>query len=98
MIPSGGFTIPVEHPSRPGHFPGHPVVPGVLLLAEIFALLGAAHPGCDVGALEQARFLLPVQFGEPVTVAGRLEADRAHFIATIGAGTAVRGVARMRPA
>ncbi|UPY37592.1 hypothetical protein [Sediminicoccus sp. KRV36] len=98
MTPAGHFTTSPEHPSLPGHFPGRPIVPGVLLLAEIFALLGAAHPGLHVAALEQAKFLRPVRPGEVVMLASRLaEAGRVHFTGMIGAEPALRGVARMQP-
>ena len=99
MTAAGSFAVPLEHPSLPGHFPGSPIVPGVLLMTEIFALLRAAHPGLRVGALEQAKFMRPVRPGEPVTLSSRLtEAGRVHFIGMIGTEMALRGVAQMSPA
>lgn len=29
------ISIPADHPSLPGHFPGEPIVPGAVLLDEI---------------------------------------------------------------
>ena len=46
------------HPAFDGHFPGYPIVPGAVLLAEIESLLDAhdyAVVGCD-----SAKFLAPV--------------------------------------
>ena len=40
--PALGFTIPADHPALPGHFPGHPVVPGVVLLDHAIHAIGAA--------------------------------------------------------
>jgi 3-hydroxyacyl-[acyl-carrier-protein] dehydratase len=31
------FRIGAEHPALPGHFPGRPVVPGVVILDEVMA-------------------------------------------------------------
>lgn len=43
--------IPREHPSYAGHFPGQPIVPGVVLL-ELVLQAAEALPGWAPGALE----------------------------------------------
>jgi len=44
--------ISAQHPSLPGHFPGHPVVPGVVLLSEVGARVRdfLGHPVRITGA------------------------------------------------
>lgn len=99
MTAAGAFTIPLGHPSLPGHFPGNPVIPGVLLLAEVFALLGAAHPGMRVATLLHAKFLRPVRPGETVALASLAKADdRVEFTGLLGGEPALRGAVRMSPA
>ena len=65
----GAFCIPADHPSLPGHFPGRPIVPGVVLLDAAFALILARHPGYAPAALPAIRFTKPVRPGQPVDVA-----------------------------
>ena len=62
-------TITAEHPALAGHFPGVPILPGVLLLDETLRALSAE------GALERtrwrirsAKFLKPVHPGETLLV------------------------------
>jgi 3-hydroxymyristoyl/3-hydroxydecanoyl-(acyl carrier protein) dehydratase len=59
------FTIAAEHPALPGHFPGAPVVPGVVILDEVFAALGAsAGAPRSLAWVKFARPLLPGQRAE----------------------------------
>lgn len=59
------WVVPAAHPAFPGHFPGRPIVPGVVLLdqAILFAesLLGKKIGRWQIG---NAKFLSPVGPGE----------------------------------
>ena len=57
------IRIPASHPALPGHFPGHPVVPGVVLLDRVAAAL-ARWRGARVAALPQVKFSRPLLPGE----------------------------------
>ena len=52
--------IPAMHPSLPGHFPGNPVVPGVVLLEEILTAAMAWQPEACIRGLQAVKFLQPV--------------------------------------
>jgi 3-hydroxymyristoyl/3-hydroxydecanoyl-(acyl carrier protein) dehydratase len=68
--------VPADHPSLPGHFPGRPIVPGVLLLDAAFQ---AAAP-CAPRRLLRAKFVAPVGPGEEVEITfERRGADRLLF-------------------
>jgi len=55
------FFIAADHPAFAGHFPGRPIVPGVVLLDHALHAIGQAT-GLPVegGQLGQAKFLNPV--------------------------------------
>lgn len=59
------FTIPHDHPCLPGHFPGRPIVPGVVVLDRVLAAIEAGHGGAP-GALRmpQVKFAQPLLPGE----------------------------------
>ncbi len=57
-------TIWADHPALSGHFPGQPVVPGVILLDHVTRLLQNCKPGAHVDALAAAKFLQPVLPGQ----------------------------------
>lgn len=63
------LSIPADHPSFAGHFPGNPIVPGVVLLDEALQAIGEAV-GMDLSAcrINAVKFLSPVKPGEAVMV------------------------------
>jgi 3-hydroxymyristoyl/3-hydroxydecanoyl-(acyl carrier protein) dehydratase len=67
--PAASFTIAADHPALPGHFPGRPIVPGVVLLdhaiLRIAEALGRPIERFEIGA---AKFLATVSPGECVRV------------------------------
>jgi 3-hydroxyacyl-[acyl-carrier-protein] dehydratase len=58
-----GFVVPAGHPALPGHFPGRPIVPGVLLLDAVMQAAGIGR-----GWLLRAKFTAPVGPGEAVGI------------------------------
>ena len=54
------FHIAASHPALPGHFPGHPVVPDVMLLARI-ATAAERGFGTRIAGLPQVKFLRPLR-------------------------------------
>lgn len=68
-------TIPLfiaaDHPAYDGHFPGQPILPGVVLLdAALHALAERQDRAANFGLvqLKSAKFLSPVRPGEPLTL------------------------------
>lgn len=54
------FAIASDHPSLPGHFPGHPVVPGVVVLEQVLAAIERAHGPLGPLRLPQVKFVQPL--------------------------------------
>jgi 3-hydroxymyristoyl/3-hydroxydecanoyl-(acyl carrier protein) dehydratase len=62
------ITLAADHPTRAGHFPGNPIIPGAVLLREIADLIVAGHPGRACREVISAKFLHPVRPGDTITV------------------------------
>jgi 3-hydroxymyristoyl/3-hydroxydecanoyl-(acyl carrier protein) dehydratase len=87
-------ALAVDHPAFAGHFPGNPLLPGVVLLDAALHELGCALQldlrGCRVTA---AKFLAPVRPGDALHLDYEAPANgRVGFTISGAAGPVLRGV------
>ena len=78
------FSLPHEHPALPGHFPGQPRVPGVLLLEQAARALRAWRGVAMAGVIE-AKFLAALQPGLMATIDLHADGARVRFAIRQGA-------------
>ncbi|MCD9085386.1 hypothetical protein [Stenotrophomonas sp. SY1] len=86
------FVIAPDHPCLPGHFPGRPLVPGVVLLEQVLRAVHA-ETGIAVGALRlpQVKFMAPLLPGQVARVELEGQAPRWKFRVLREADLLVRG-------
>ena len=73
------FVVPHDHPCLPGHFPGRPLVPGVVVLDHVLAALEARHGPLGAMRLPQVKFASPLLPGEAARVELEGAAPRWRF-------------------
>jgi 3-hydroxyacyl-[acyl-carrier-protein] dehydratase len=73
------FTVAPGHPALPGHFPGRPIVPGVLLLDQTLSGI-ERQLGRRVATLQQVKFLSALLPGETARVSAQAQGDRVSFV------------------
>ena len=83
------FAISHGHPALPGHFPGRPVVPGVVVLDCVYAAIEATHGPLGATRLPQVKFVRPLSPGEPAQVVLEGAAPRGRFRVLCEDGTLV---------
>ncbi len=54
-------AIRADHPSLAGHFPGAPIVPGVVILDEVAAALTKWRKDCRLTEIRAVKFVLPLK-------------------------------------
>ncbi len=60
-LKSETLHVPASHPALPGHFPGNPLVPGVVFLAGVIAAAERLYEGrVRVTGMPSVKFLMPV--------------------------------------
>lgn len=64
MNDGGRFSIAGDHPCLAGHFPGRPIVPGVLLLEHVVTAIETVHGPLYALRFPQVKFLQALLPGE----------------------------------
>lgn len=80
MIFEVSRAIRTDHPSLPGHFPGTPLVPGVVILDEVLAALVDWRKGCQLTGIRSVKFLVPLKPEQLFTIGFSLSNDRADEV------------------
>ena len=101
----GAFTVRADLPFLRGHFPGRPIMPGVLqieALAQVGAVCGLSHPDYAgrlalFAGIDEVRFKRFVGPGDRLELGCRIEklrgpVGKARAEATVGGELACRGV------
>ena len=84
------LRINATHPSLPGHFPGQPVVPGVVLLDRIAAALEDARRG-QFTRIGMVKFLAPLLPDEDAEISATIDGARVSFRVERSGATILKG-------
>lgn len=88
MINAPHWKVPVDHPAFAGHFPGSPVVPGVMLLdTALHSIAAATGIALDLCEISSVKFLSPAHPGEELVIRHALSASgtiRFDIVAVAG--------------
>jgi 3-hydroxyacyl-[acyl-carrier-protein] dehydratase len=85
------FRIDADHPALPGHFPGHPVVPGVVVLEEVLLAAERAFGATALLGVPQAKFMSPLRPGIEAEVVLEAAGGATKFTVTAGGATIAQG-------
>ena len=86
------FRVPASHPTLPGHFPGRPIVPGVLLIDHVIETQQRAT-GERVAVVREVKFRSALQPDEQAQILCKREGARVTFRVSVQRGSDVVTVA-----
>ena len=70
------WTVPLDHPAFAGHFPGTPILPGVVLLdTALQAIADASGIALDRCEISSVKFLSPANPGDALEIQHEISAS-----------------------
>ena len=85
-------NVSYNEPFFQGHFPGNPIVPGVLILEEVFDIFAQDNPGVNLAGFSSVKFLQPLLPEQAISVEFKLtDATRVRFGCSNGKAVFVKG-------
>ena len=89
---SATLRVPANHPALTGHFPGNPIVPGVVILdGVICAAEDWLGHGFHVHGLSHAKFLAPLKPDETARIELAFRGQLLEFAVYRGEATIAKG-------
>ncbi|NOT84050.1 MAG: beta-hydroxyacyl-ACP dehydratase [Methylococcaceae bacterium] len=86
------YCIAANHPCFAGHFPGNPIVPGVVILDYARDLLQQWQPNCRIKTITQVKFLQPLHPEQAFTITlSQGAANSIKFVCSCGERRIVTG-------
>ena len=82
------WTVPLDHPAFAGHFPGTPILPGVMLLDSVLHVISSATGmALDICEISSVKFLSPASPGDELVIRHSFSGSGAiHFEIVAAAG------------
>lgn len=79
------LSVPLDHPALPGHFPGNPLVPGVMILDLLADDWREQAPDRPLRGIRKAKFQRMLAPGENLSVEwAEIRDDKVSFRAFVG--------------
>ncbi len=81
MTTTSLYTVPCDHPAFTGHFPGEPILPGVVLLdIALQTIAVASHISFSHCSINTVKFLHPARPGDELSISHRhTDSGMIHF-------------------
>jgi len=88
---TASISVPQDHPALAGHFPGNPVVPGVVILELVRQYIEAEYAQAMLRQITHAKFSSPLRPGQTMQIEITRVSDMIRFSCRHGSDTIASG-------